>query len=160
MGGLTAPVVGSGSYPAWIARVSKPDLFRCSWLAFSVTRPSLAVGNFPAGPGVGWTPPPHSSKEDHHVRSSDRSLLPRADAPRPRGRPVGPPGAAPRPRDRARRHAGRRHHARGLRGRLLRPRLLLGCRGDLLAEAGGLLHVRRLPGRHVAQPDVRGGLLR
>src|SRR3954447_14455505 len=32
MGGITAPVVGSGSQPAWIARVSKPDFSRCSWV--------------------------------------------------------------------------------------------------------------------------------
>src|SRR5690242_6483093 len=32
MGGITAPVDGSGSQPAWIARVSNPDFSRCSWL--------------------------------------------------------------------------------------------------------------------------------
>src|SRR4051812_2184094 len=30
MGGITAPVVGSASYPAWIARVSKPAFCPCS----------------------------------------------------------------------------------------------------------------------------------
>ena len=32
MGGITDPVDGSGSQPAWMARVSKPDFSRCSWL--------------------------------------------------------------------------------------------------------------------------------
>ena len=48
----------------------------------------------------------------------------------------------------------------GLRGRLLRPRLLLGRRGDLLAGPRRLLDGRRLHGRLHAQPDVRGDVHR
>ena len=53
---------------------------------------------------------------------------------------------------------GHRRGPRGLRGRRLRPGLLLGRRGDLLAAAGRLVDVGRLRRRHHAQPVVRGGL--
>ena len=74
------------------------------------------------------------------------------------------PGRAERPcarraAPRARRAAGHRRGARGLRGRAVRARLLLGCRGDLLAGAGRLVDVRRVRRRHHAEPVVRRGLL-
>ena len=56
----------------------------------------------------------------------------------------------------------RRHRrgARGLRGRDLRPRLLLGRRGDLLAGPRRLVDVGRLRRRQHPAPVVRRGLLR
>ncbi len=45
MGGMTAPVVGSGSWPAWMARVEKPGR--------SVMRVSVR-GRHPTG--AGWSP--------------------------------------------------------------------------------------------------------
>ena len=79
----------------------------------------------------------------------------RAGAAGPRGAVVQHRRPAPGAR-RARRH---RRDPRGLRGRRLRAGLLLGRRGDLLADPRRLVHLRRVRRRHDAAPVLRGGLL-
>ena len=58
----TAPVCGSGSWPAWIARVSNPDLLRCSPCC-SLTGATVVRGHAVGRVGVGVAPgrePPDS----------------------------------------------------------------------------------------------------
>ena len=79
----------------------------------------------------------------------DERGLPRGGAARPAGA-VGPVGGSP---PRARCAAGDRHRPGRLRGRGLRPRLLLGCRGDLLADARRLVDVGGYAGGSTPHPS-------
>ena len=147
-----------------MARVSKPPLVR--WadpLSCSLTRMTLS--------------PPRKRLVICAVERSGRQVVESGESPRrvhvlqshqvPAARPRRGPGRPPRaalPPGRPAPRAGRApRDERGpgrLRGRDLRPRLLLGCRGAVLADARRLLDVGRVRRRVHPAPVVRGGLLR
>ncbi len=138
----------------------------------AVTAAAVASHDAPGSPEIGtWSVIGLSPWREYHRPTPQHGAIhghPRLPVrrpgevhpPLPGRRPARPPrahacrGSAHGPRHAARRSPARRHRA----GRL-RPRLLLGRREDLLADAGRDLDRRRLRGRLHAEPDLPGGLL-
>ena len=160
---ITPPARRRSSCPQRSARVRRASA------SSSVSRSVMAMfrwyrSDTTGQPRSGTPRSPAVLQTVHHHSERRRTRVPHPQGPagRPRGDPGRPQRAqlpagreAPRPG----RTPGHRRGPRRLRGRVLRPRLLLGRRGDLLAAPGRLVDVGRVRRRHHPAPVVRRGVL-